>query len=174
MMIDALSRLMPPPSDPRETSGSWSEVEASLGTPLPEDYKRFIDQYGSGAINGFVTVFNPFSRRPGLSLLEQSKQNLETLRTLHDAFGEPRPYELHPALSGLLPVAITDNGDVVHWLTDVEPSKWSIVVNEARSPDYEHFACDLTTFLAGVLRKSITCRAFPASAFDREPDFQPL
>lgn len=171
MSIESLSRVLPPPAVPTETFGRWDEVENTLGTELPSDYKDFIRSYGSGTIGQFLSIFNPFSRHRGLNLLEQSKQQLEALRTLHVDFGEPNPYPLHPTPGGLLPVAITDNGDVVHWLTNNEPSEWSIVVNEARSPDYENFEYDLTTFLERLLTKSITCRAFPISAFDKEPTF---
>jgi hypothetical protein len=174
MSIESLSRVMPPPISPAESLGRWSDVEAALGTELPSDYKDFIQSYGSGTIGRFLSVFNPFSRHRGLNLLEQSKQQLEALRVLHADFGEPNPYPLHPLPGGLLPVAITDNGDVVHWLTDNKASKWSIVVNEARSPDYEHFEFNLTTFLERLLLKSIICRAFPTSIFDNRNEFEPI
>lgn len=171
MSIASLSRTMPPPAHPHETSGSWEEIEHLLKKTLPEDYKAFISAYGSGTIGHFISVLNPFSTRPGLNLLEQTKLQLEALSILHSDFGEPQPYPLHPDPQGLLPVAITDNGDVVHWLTGNSPAGWSIVVNEARSPDYEAFDCNLTTFLDGLLRHTIKCRAFPNVVFEKEAEF---
>jgi hypothetical protein len=168
-----LSRIMPPPANPVEAGGSWSYVEERLGVELPEDFKDFIQLYGSGRIDRFVSVLNPFSTRPTLNLLEQSTRQLDALRELHDYFGEQNPFELYPTAGGLLPVAITDNGDVIHWLTSGNPADWTIVVNEARSPDYEQFACNLTAFLEGLLVKSIICRALPSSAFNGTPEFNP-
>lgn len=167
----SLARLMPPPSNPVETSGSWLHVEDALGTQLPDDFKEFIRHYGSGKINHFLLVLNPFSSRKRLNLLEQSKLQLDVLRELRDEFGETNPYKLYPAIGGLLPVAITENGDVVHWLTNGSPEKWVIVVNEARSPDYELFKCNLTEFLEALMEKTIECRAFPKMIFDEKIEF---
>lgn len=165
---------MPPPANPVETGGSWLDVEDAIGSKLPDDFKEFIRSYGSGTIDHFLSVLNPFSSRPALNLLEQSKRQLEALRELHDDFDEKNPFELYPTLGGLLPVAITDNGDVIHWLTSGNAPEWTVVVNEARSPDYEQFECDLTTFLERVLNKSVTCRAFPSSAFSGDAEFNPV
>jgi len=171
MTAASLSRIMPPPANPIESDGSWSHVEQILGITLPDDFKDLIRTYGSGTIDHFVSILNPFSTRPTLNLLEQAKRQLDALRVLHDEFGEPNPFELYPAPGGLLPVAITDNGDVIHWLIRGNPAAWTIVVNEGRSPDYQQFDCDLTTFLEGIVTKSVICRAFPISAFTDSAEF---
>lgn len=172
MSIDSLLRIMPPPKKPVEALGSWDNIEELLGVKLPSDYKEFIEAYGSGIIGHFVSVLNPFSSRPGLNLVEQSTKQLDALRTLHNDFGEPNPYELYPCSGGLLPIAITDNGDVIYWLTKDGAAGWTIVVNEARSPDYQNFECNLTAFLDGILNKSIICKAFPISVFENDVEFQ--
>lgn len=171
MTIDALARNLTPPPTPVETLGDWNAVEASLGVSLPDDFKEYIATYGSGSIGEFITVLNPFSIRPSLNFMEQSKRQLDALRELHDTFGEPQPFELYPANPGLLPVAMTDNGDVIHWLTADNPPDWTIVVNAARSPDYEHFKCNLIDFILGVIEKSIRVNIFPRSIFPNSPKF---
>jgi hypothetical protein len=165
---------MPPPTIPVEADGSWHQVEEALGTGIPDDFKGFIEAYGSGTIGHFIWVLNPFSNNPFLNLLEQSQRQLDALRILLRDFGERSPYELYPTPGGLLPVAITDNGDVIHWLTIDGPADWSIVVNEARGPDYERFECNLTTFLEGLLDRSIRCRAFPHSVFGTDIKFDSI
>lgn len=172
MSVSSLSRVLPPPLGPVETRGSWESVEGALGSKLPDDFKEFIEIYGSGTIGRFISVLNPFSEKENLNLLEQSRRQLDALRTLHSDFGERNPYELFPAAGGLLPVALTDNGDVIHWLTNQSAVAWTIVVNEARSPDYEHFECSLTSFLEGLLNRSIRCRAFPKSIFASHTGFE--
>lgn len=174
MTIARLFRIMSPPTEPVESNGSWSSVESALEIKIPDDFKSFIERYGSGTIGDFISVLNPFSLRPNLNLMEQSKRQLIALRDLHDDFGEPSPFELYPTAGGLLPVAITDNGDVIHWMTNGDPVDWTVVVNEARSPDYQQFSCNLTVFLADVIEKSIVCRAFPKSIFDDGVEFHPV
>jgi hypothetical protein len=50
--IRKLTKILPPPSQPVEASGDWDEVERTLGTALPDDYKEFISLYGTGFIGG--------------------------------------------------------------------------------------------------------------------------
>ena len=59
MMLDDLQKVMPPPLAPIETPcASWQAIEAELGTLLPEDYKSFVEAYGSGRIGGFIWILN--------------------------------------------------------------------------------------------------------------------
>lgn len=172
MTITSLSRVLPPPPSPKETKGDWLAFEGAIGTQLPDDFKEFIETYGSGTIGNFISVLNPFSSRENLNLATQARRQLDALERLHKDFGERRPYELYPTKGGLLPVAITDNGDVVHWLTNGDPNDWVIVVNESRSPDYEQFDCDLTSLIEGVLSRTLRCRAFPSSVFAADMSFR--
>lgn len=72
MVIDELFSLLPRPAQPSEqgSTSQWASVTSKLGGPLPTDYMQFIDHYGSGTINSFLTVFNPFSANPHVNLLE--------------------------------------------------------------------------------------------------------
>ena len=72
-----------------------------------------------------------------------------------------------------MPFGLTDNGDVMHWLTSGPPENWKIVVNEARSPHYQLFESDLTSFLFNLLTGRVQCDAFPKSLSKRAPEFQP-
>jgi hypothetical protein len=163
---------MRPPAKPFEADGSWSQVERTLGTSLPDDYKDFIRIYGSGRIGHFMGVLNPFAKNPNMNLLEKSRELLDTLRYLRDD-GEPIPYAIYPTSGGLFPVAVTDNGDVINWLTNGGAADWTIVVNESRGPDYEQFDCNLTAFLQGLLDQSLICEILPTFDFDGAAEFTP-
>ncbi|WP_146101268.1 SMI1/KNR4 family protein [Bradyrhizobium sp. AC87j1] len=174
MSLESLARKLVPPLHPLEASGDWTSIEGAMGVVLPNDFKQFIGAYGSGVIGDFLTILNPFSTRPGLNLPQQSRRQLDVLHALQDTFGEQVPFELYPIEGGLLPIGITDNGDVIHWLTSGGAADWTVFVNEARSPDYEHFPCCLTQFIEGVIERSIRCRAFPLSIFQAPPAFRSL
>ncbi|MCI0662085.1 MAG: SMI1/KNR4 family protein, partial [Acidobacteria bacterium] len=63
---------------------------------------------------------------------------------------------------GLLPFAMTDNGDVLHWDTLGMPEDWTVIVNEARAPEYDEFESNFTDFLYGILTETVMCSIFPS------------
>jgi SMI1-KNR4 cell-wall len=162
MIIDDLMEIMPPPQAPVEASGiSWLAIEENAATELPQDYKSFIETYGSGCVAAFLYIFNPVSSRETINLLKQIPRQLWALEVLAEQFGERHPCPLFPPLGGLLPFGITDNGDVLHWLTSGKPVDWQVVVNESRGPRYELYSSDMTTFLLRLLTRSLRCPIFP-------------
>ena len=173
MMLDDLQKIIPPPLAPIETSGaSWQAIEAELGTLLPEDYKSFVEAYGSGRIGGFIWILNPFSERENLNLLNQVPRQLAALKELAKDFSETRPYPLYPVPGGLLPFSITDNGDVLHWRTSGKPCDWGVIVNDARSAHYEIYDVNMASFLVGVLTGKLHCPVFPAAFPPGSPEFE--
>ena len=174
MAIDQLLKILPQPSSPTEARGSWEEVESALTIKLPNDFIAFIENYGTGRLNNFLTVFNPFSKRANLNLLVQSKNQLGALAELQEQFTEFRTFTLFPKKGGLLPVAMTDNGDTIYWLTQGEPSEWSMVVCDARGPEFERFDCSLTKFLVDILAGKLKCNVMPLVAFDGDPKFEAI
>jgi hypothetical protein len=174
MKIDDLRAVLSPPPLPVETHGrKWSVVEQEIGTRLPDDYKMFIEQYGSGRINSFIWIFNPFSSNQYINLNYKIINQLEVLKTLAQDFGEKCPYPLFPQSGGLLPFGETDNGDAIYWLTRGDPNAWQVVVNQARGPKYEEFALNTTNFLAGILTHKVNCTVFPKSLQEIDAHFEP-
>lgn len=173
MAIADLMSVLPPPTAPREAApADWAAVEAALGTSLPADYRAYVEAYGSGKVGDFIWIFNPFSVRDNITLQVQVERQLSVLKELAEG-GEVMPYPLFPAPGGLLPMGMTDNGDVLHWRTDGAPDEWTIVVNDARSPDCAAHAEDLTRFLARVLTRAETCSMFPEDFPPEAPAFEP-
>lgn len=43
----------------------------NLGMILPLDYKKFINKYGTGSINDFIWILNPFSENENLNLIKK-------------------------------------------------------------------------------------------------------
>jgi len=174
-----LRAILPPPEDPIETNGaqtlvliggpltrleSWDAVEQALGTNLPADYKGFIDTYGSGLIDEFIRVLNPFSQMSGLSLVESAREMPHFWEDCASFF---------PADGGLLPVATTTNGDLITWKTRGAPDDWTIMVLQPRSDKTQRFAASFTTFLGSLLGRAKRCRLFPEDFPSASPIFRP-
>jgi hypothetical protein len=59
-------KLLPPPAKKVAAAGDWATFEQSLNTPLPDDFKWFVSNYGAGGIGTsgrtepFMQFFSPF------------------------------------------------------------------------------------------------------------------
>jgi hypothetical protein len=167
---------MAPPAKSSESAAdrlAWSAVEESLGVNLPDDYKQFIEAYGSGRINELIWILNPFSANENINLERQSHTQAKVLEELR-AIGEDIPFNVFPTSGGLLPFGITDNGDVLYWITRGAPNDWIVVVNEARGSDWQIFEQNMTSFLASVLQHEIVCSVFPRNFPGPFPMFEPV
>lgn len=174
MFIDELFSLLPRPPKPTEqgTAAQWGAVTSKLGGPLPTDYMQFIDHYGSGTINGFLTVFNPFSANPHVNLLDQMFVQLSVLRELRTNFPNELMFPLFFEPGGLLPWAASDDGDVFCWSTDSASGLWE-VVTVPRSDSPERFKLSMTQFLARGLTGQVTTAALPPYFASGMGSFEP-
>ncbi|GGE27443.1 hypothetical protein GCM10011571_32090 [Marinithermofilum abyssi] len=117
---------MRPPATP--TFGgqrTFEDIEKQLGTPLPTDYKEFISIYGTGSIEHFIWVLNPFVDNEHLNLISEKSDILDAYTVLKNEFPHHFKHEVYPNKNGLLPWGITDNGDELFWLTDGTPDHWN-------------------------------------------------
>ena len=173
MSVNDISILFKPPEVPHEQANNkqWPEILQQLGTELPTDYKDFLTLYGSGKIDNFLCVLNPFSQNENQNLEKQLQTQLAVLSELQTC-GEILPYKFFPNVGGILPFAITDNGDVLFWHTVGMADEWTVVVNEARSLEWEAFPMSMSEFLANVLNRQIRPAAFP-KAFPNSLIFTP-
>jgi hypothetical protein len=158
-----LRNILSPPLVPVEKGdrNSWPSIEQTLGIGLPLDYKLYIETYGSGCLDGFIWVLNPFSSNPNLNLLHGRESALRALQVLREQKAYELPYPLFPETGGILPWGLTDNGDVLYWLTKGEPGEWTVVVNASREPRTEHYPYSMTEFLAKILGRQIVSAIFP-------------
>jgi hypothetical protein len=68
-----------------------------------------------------------------------SKEDNNAYLTSKQKFPDDFPRSLFPEEGGLLPWGVTDNGDILNWITSDNPEKWSILVYDGRSGDaYEY------------------------------------
>lgn len=174
MTIECLKQLLPPPKMPLETGSQegWDQVERELGTVLSTDYKCFIATYGTGAINRFLWVYNPFSTDQYLNLFTQAKAIGSAYMETHQKFPEDFPYQVFPDAGGLLAWAGTGNGDAVYWLTEGNPDRWPIVVYGPRACEHEIYHQPVTDFLCDLVSKRLCRSMFPDDFPEGQPRFE--
>jgi hypothetical protein len=169
MGLDRLRELVPPPEKPVETgtADGWAEVERALGTPLPADFKAFTNLYGSGAFDGFLYLFNPFTAGEDGNLLHERGAVLDGYATSRARFPDRYPLPPFPEPGGVLPAGRTDNGDELYWVTEGEPDAWHVVVLGARGAKQETHHTTITGFLAALLSGDLSTSLFPEDFRER-------
>lgn len=158
-----------------ETPGpaGWSMVETQLGYNLPNDYKSYIDHFGSGYIDRFIWIYNPFASKPSMNLSLMVERQRKALHEIKEQIPDAVPYKIHPEDGGLLACGFTANGDRIYWLTEGREEDWKVVVNESRGPDWEVHGMGIVEFLCKIISKETTCGIFPDNVPSEDPSFVP-
>ncbi|MCF2526242.1 SMI1/KNR4 family protein [Yinghuangia soli] len=142
----------------------WAQVEASLGTALPEDYKQVVSRYRGLVVGGFIRVLHPHGRRQGMDIVVEDESNRAWIEFLHEEaeFGEyePPPYAAFPQPGGILRWGVTIDGDYCHWVTNPHgPDTWHVVVSEHKGDQWTEFPGGFEDFLSAFFldRSRVTC-----------------
>jgi hypothetical protein len=168
-MLERLRQLLPPPADPVEPGrpDGWGEVEGALGAGLPGDFKAFTELYGSGKVDDFLYLFNPFTQGPDGNLLVEKDRVLEGYRQTRARFPDRLALPPFPEPGGVLPFGRTDNGDELYWVTDGQPDQWPVALVEARAALQEVYPMPVTSFLAALAANQLASRILPTEVLSR-------
>ena len=168
-MLERLQQLLPPPAKPVEPGrpDGWPAVEATLGTGLPADFKAFTELYGSGTVDDFLYLFNPFATGQDGNLLAEKDRVLAGYRQTRARFPERLAWPPFPEPGGVLPLGRTDNGDELYWVTDGQPDQWLVALVEARAALQELHRMPVTGFLAALAAHQLTSQILPKDVLDR-------
>jgi hypothetical protein len=175
--IASLLKRFPPPSQPVERTdpGIWQQVEKELNSSLPQDYKKLVDQYGSGSWLNYLWVFNPQSKDTKLNLLDQIKRQLYADRMIKKKFNGEIAFPLFPDVGGLLPWAITENRERLYWLTEGDSLNWPTIIYESRGSKHEIHTLTCTALISGWVSGEISIKIFADHfEFGIKDAFQPL
>ncbi len=153
--IRLLRRLLPPPKRPLENQGDWSAIEEELQIELPDDYKQFIELYGTGSISNFINVYNPFTSN-AIFELRCAVRRLEALNNI-----ENKRFDILPVKNGLLAWGKDANGDEFLWHTKGSPSRWPIRVF-IKSRTFPYFNVSMTEFLVACIQGKVQYGSLPA------------
>jgi hypothetical protein len=161
--------ILPIPSKPQDVKVDWADVELRLKTGLPDDYKKFVQTYGSGRIDDMLFVLNPVTVNKALSLFDAGMARIRALHVMRESDakrGRIWSYAIFPEPGGLLPWACTDNGDVCLWKTSAaDPNKWTVVVYGRAFDTWEPFDGTMTQFLDALLSRKYVSRSLTDDDF---------
>jgi hypothetical protein len=123
-----LLEFLPPPEKPKRLDRDWKKVEAEVGLALPEDYKQFIDHFGTGVIRGYrrevgeLEVWNFRDSSFSRAFKGRVSVAIGVFEEVSDC-----PFPFYPEPGGLLPFASTRSGDYLNWRTEGPPDDWDVV-----------------------------------------------
>jgi hypothetical protein len=168
-MLDRLLQLLPPPAHPVEPARpeGWAAVEAALGTGLPADFKAFTELYGSGKVDDFLYLFNPFTQGQDGNLLAEKNRVLAAYRQTRARFPERLALPPFPEKGGVLPLGRTDNGDELYWVTQGPPDLWPVMLLASRAALQELQPMPVTGFLGALAANQLTSRVLPEDLLRR-------
>jgi hypothetical protein len=168
-MLEQLRRLLPPPAEPLEAAppDGWVGVEAALGTGLPDDFKAFTELYGSGKVDDFLYLFNPFAEGQDGNLLFEKDRVLAGYAETRAKFPARLPLPPFPEEGGVLPLGRTDNGDELYWVTGGDPGGWPVALLEARAARQEVHRMPVTGFLEALAAGELVTAILPDEVVHR-------
>lgn len=120
-----------------DDAAEWLVITSKLGLTLPAGYRRLVARFGRGPFANFLHVLSPFTSNEFLNLERALQSYLGALRAIRLQDPDSLPFPVRPEPGGLLPWAITDNGDVLCWLTKGTPESWATVIVALRGPRHE-------------------------------------
>ena len=167
MVLEKLTQVSPPPQIPIEVGSPkmWEKIEARLGVTLPEDYKGFINRYGSGKFDNGILLFNPLAEIEELNLFQALDLHHRCSRSTQKLSRTPWsvvcPFELYPADEGLLPWGTMENiKETFFWKVNGHPDDWHTIFYNLKTGEYEVWKMRFTEILVklfeGELKPIIT------------------
>ncbi|GGJ56429.1 SMI1/KNR4 family protein [Streptomyces brasiliensis] len=153
MLHPAVARLRELLSPPVSSGDAvdWDEIERTTGLVLPADYREFVESYGGGEIDEYLSVSTP--PVPGSAYGD-------LLDRVDPALSDRDREELGALLPGgalppLLPFADTASSDVAFWLREGAPDDWQVAVFRRQTPHgvsrWTVFDGDMASFFVAAL-----------------------
>src|SRR5579864_9414855 len=134
--------------------------------------RTFIERYASGQIGGWLSVLNPFSKNPNISLTEQFFHLLASISQLKEEFPESCRFPL--LFEPGWPVALGNFNGRRYLLLAGEgvSGLWSVVVL-GRHSDPGVFPFPFSQFLAKCITEEISCFAIRSFWRAGKAEFSP-
>ncbi|MFJ8013743.1 SMI1/KNR4 family protein [Streptomyces sp. NPDC096339] len=149
MSISILLTVMPP----RAGAGSqvdWDVMDRAWGFSFPSDYKAFVEHYGAGVIENFVSVFEPALERSGQPTGPMAEESSVAEELWEELQGIPGVEAQADRISAW---AADGTGDLLCWLrAGDDPDQWPVLVYERGKDAFRLYPCGMTEFLVRVFQ----------------------
>jgi hypothetical protein len=158
--LTELNRLMAPPAAPVgvPSSEALKNSELSIGR-LPEDYNLYINAYGVGKVDDFISIFVPYAANSYVDIIRANTVNNKwMLQTWQMSCPNNRDSDRK-----VLQFGITDNGDYLCWSVASNSDRWQILVFNGVAGECEVFDMSMAEFLVKILSRQLVVKAFPQS-----------
>jgi hypothetical protein len=155
----------------------WGAVERDIGLPLPDDYKAFIDLYGTGQVSsadGWAVIWNfrdaSLIKDSVSEALSGTKSVARFYRQQVNGTDWPCPFPIYPGSGGLLPFGSVVDVQHLNWLTAGPPNRWDVVYFHFDGLEFTRLEGDsFSRCLLKMLRGEYTGLERPSSL---EPPFE--
>ncbi len=175
--LKTIAGLHPPPTSPRGLDRPWDVVEREIGRSLPDDYKAFIDLYGTRQVSsagGRAVIWNFRDASlfgPSLEEVLNGPGSVPSFyRQVVSGSEWPCPHPIYPGPDGLLPFASVVDVHNLNWLTTGPPKRWDVVYYVSVGQEFTRLGGDpLSRCPLKMLRQEYAGLERPSSL---EPPFQ--
>lgn len=167
MTLRELKAILRPTAQPieRPTDQQLLEAEANLGLLLPNDYRQFIQHYGTGSIEGFLRILNPSSKYANANLVAAARDdNFDGYRPMRSEWPEEYQFARYPEPGGLLPWSHSIDGDILYWLTQGDCDTWPIIVWSRGDRLFHSFNTSMVDFILDFVAKGAGRDLFGSSS----------
>lgn len=119
-----------PERPPAPVAVDWVAIEAWLGTPLPDDYKRLAETLGPLDFGAYLWIHVPCVEEGRFDYGDWLRETHRRARIEARAVPEDERPVIHPEPGGLLAWGRSRGSDVLFWDTSAseDPNKWTVVV----------------------------------------------
>ncbi|MFD3554456.1 SMI1/KNR4 family protein [Streptomyces goshikiensis] len=164
--VARLREVLPPPVSGGD-SIDWQEIERTAGLTFPVDYREFVESYGGGEIDEYLSISTP--PVPGSAygdLLDRRDSVLSPPDREHLIALLPGS-----ELPSLLPFADSASSDVAFWLCEGAPDDWRVAIFRRQTPygmnRWTVFDGGMASFCVAVLTGKVNPFSERLSAGDR-------
>ncbi|MGF1767942.1 SMI1/KNR4 family protein [Enterovibrio makurazakiensis] len=147
-----LNKIYQPP--PNKTGAplknDWFRVEKQIGVSFPSDFKKIIEDYGSGCFGSFLFLLNPF----------ETHADYDYLNDINQIIDADTDFKSHRHFSKeLFPLASTENSDTIYFKPGSSIDSYELYVFDSRRGNVEIHPTPLVQFIVewslGCLKSNI-------------------
>lgn len=130
----------------------WGVVESEYRVGFPADYKKFVQIFGNGTIEGMIGIKIPIATSDPMVRRVAPLPASMLADPAFDEWAEPG-LEGACRLDQILVWGETDSADTLAWIaSEKNPDKWPVVVYKRSDAVWRVYDCGVIEFLAKLLK----------------------